>query len=117
MSCPRCQSQVADGTKFCGVCGSPMNVGAQPTPPPPPAPPFPIPAPPLVAPPDPDAGENGSIDSCSAGSVGYNGHGYCSDQGILMGHFVKYVAPPGTGQGSGQCTANTLGICIGILTK
>src|SRR5260370_4506323 len=37
MICPRCQSQVADGTKFCGVCGSPMNVGAQPTPPPPPS--------------------------------------------------------------------------------
>lgn len=35
MICPRCQNQVADGTKFCGVCGSPMNVGAQPTPPPP----------------------------------------------------------------------------------
>lgn len=37
MICPRCQSQVADGTKFCGVCGAPMNVGAQPTPPPPPS--------------------------------------------------------------------------------
>src|SRR5579859_6857260 len=37
MICPRCQSQVADGIKFCGVCGSPMNVGAQPTPPPPPS--------------------------------------------------------------------------------
>ncbi len=36
MICPRCQSQVADGIKFCGVCGSPMNV-SQPTPPPPPS--------------------------------------------------------------------------------
>src|SRR5262245_2189059 len=31
MICPRCQSQVADGVKFCGVCGSPMQVS--PTPP------------------------------------------------------------------------------------
>ncbi|GCE10411.1 AIM24 family protein [Tengunoibacter tsumagoiensis] len=29
MVCPRCHSQVADGVKFCGVCGSPMQ-----TPPP-----------------------------------------------------------------------------------
>ncbi|HYT28981.1 MAG TPA: AIM24 family protein [Ktedonobacteraceae bacterium] len=35
MICPRCQSQVADGVKFCGTCGSPMPIGA--TPPPPPA--------------------------------------------------------------------------------
>jgi len=35
MICPRCQSQVADGVKFCGTCGSPMPTGA--TPPPPPA--------------------------------------------------------------------------------
>ena len=32
MICPRCQSQVAEGVKFCGVCGSPMQVS--PTPPP-----------------------------------------------------------------------------------
>src|SRR5579863_5270360 len=36
MICPRCGSQVNDGIKFCGVCGSPMNAGSQPTPPPPP---------------------------------------------------------------------------------
>jgi uncharacterized protein (AIM24 family) len=35
MICPRCQSQVADGVKFCGVCGSPISMGQ--TPPPPPA--------------------------------------------------------------------------------
>lgn len=34
MICPRCQSQVADGVKFCGVCGSPMPVGQTPPPPP-----------------------------------------------------------------------------------
>jgi uncharacterized protein (AIM24 family) len=39
MICPRCQSQVAEGVKFCGVCGSPMQVSqtpppASPTPPP-----------------------------------------------------------------------------------
>src|SRR5215469_13824175 len=34
MICPRCQSQVADGVKFCGVCGSPMQVQASQTPPP-----------------------------------------------------------------------------------
>lgn len=34
MICPRCQSQVADGIKFCGVCGSPMAVGQTPPPPP-----------------------------------------------------------------------------------
>ncbi len=33
MICPRCQSQVADGVKFCGVCGSPMPVGMTPPPP------------------------------------------------------------------------------------
>jgi len=29
MICPRCQSQVADGVKFCGVCGSPIQVPNQ----------------------------------------------------------------------------------------
>lgn len=33
MICPRCQSQVADGVKFCGVCGSPMPTGITPPPP------------------------------------------------------------------------------------
>jgi uncharacterized protein (AIM24 family) len=32
MICPRCQSQVADGVKFCGVCGSPMQVSQTPPP-------------------------------------------------------------------------------------
>jgi uncharacterized protein (AIM24 family) len=36
MICPRCQSQVAEGVKFCGVCGSPMQVSQ--TPPPQPQP-------------------------------------------------------------------------------
>ncbi len=34
MICPRCQSQVADGVKFCGVCGSPMPTSQTPPPPP-----------------------------------------------------------------------------------
>jgi uncharacterized protein (AIM24 family) len=34
MICPRCNSQVADGVKFCGVCGAPVQQAAQ-TPPPP----------------------------------------------------------------------------------
>ncbi|QBD80054.1 AIM24 family protein [Ktedonosporobacter rubrisoli] len=34
MICPRCHSQVAEGIKFCGTCGSPLQ---SPTPPPPPA--------------------------------------------------------------------------------
>src|ERR1700730_2519105 len=54
--CPRCQSQVADGTKFCGVCGSPMNVGAQPTPPPPPSQPSQYGAPGQYGTPMPDGG-------------------------------------------------------------
>ncbi|MBV9227794.1 MAG: AIM24 family protein [Chloroflexi bacterium] len=33
MICPRCQSQVADGIKFCGTCGSPMPVSQTPPPP------------------------------------------------------------------------------------
>jgi uncharacterized protein (AIM24 family) len=33
MICPRCQSQVADGVKFCGVCGSPISTGQTPLPP------------------------------------------------------------------------------------
>jgi uncharacterized protein (AIM24 family) len=32
MICPRCQSQVADGVKFCGVCGSPIQVSQTPPP-------------------------------------------------------------------------------------
>jgi len=32
MICPRCQSQVAEGVKFCGVCGSPMQVSQTPPP-------------------------------------------------------------------------------------
>src|SRR5713101_8104298 len=32
MICSRCQSQVADGVKFCGVCGSPMQVSQTPPP-------------------------------------------------------------------------------------
>ena len=32
MICPRCQSQVADGIKFCGLCGSPMQVSQTPPP-------------------------------------------------------------------------------------
>ena len=32
MICPRCQSQVADGIKFCGVCGNPMPTGQTPPP-------------------------------------------------------------------------------------
>jgi uncharacterized protein (AIM24 family) len=36
MICPRCQSQVAEGVKFCGTCGSPMPT--EQTPPPPPNP-------------------------------------------------------------------------------
>ncbi len=30
MICPRCNSQVADGVKFCGVCGAPMQQAAPP---------------------------------------------------------------------------------------
>src|SRR5690348_889040 len=41
MVCPRCHSQVADGVKFCGTCGAPMPVSANPqqsqTPPPTPS--------------------------------------------------------------------------------
>ena len=33
MICPRCQSQVADGIKFCGVCGNPMSTAQTPPPP------------------------------------------------------------------------------------
>jgi len=32
MICPRCQSQVADGVKFCGVCGSPIQASQTPPP-------------------------------------------------------------------------------------
>ncbi len=40
--------------------------------------------------------------------------------GELLGHFVKYVEPPGEGSGSGEgsCTASeTLGDCVAVLTK
>src|SRR6266568_1429966 len=32
MNCPRCGNQVADGIKFCGVCGSPMPASQIPPP-------------------------------------------------------------------------------------
>jgi len=32
MNCPRCGNQVADGIKFCGVCGSPMPASQTPPP-------------------------------------------------------------------------------------
>src|SRR5256886_1729628 len=32
MNCPRCGNQVADGIKFCGVCGSPMSASQTPPP-------------------------------------------------------------------------------------
>ncbi|MDQ6643213.1 MAG: AIM24 family protein [Chloroflexota bacterium] len=32
MICPNCRSQVADGIKFCGVCGSPLPTGQTPPP-------------------------------------------------------------------------------------
>ncbi len=35
MICPRCHSQVADGVKFCGTCGAPMQSQPAQTPPPP----------------------------------------------------------------------------------
>ena len=34
MTCPRCNSQVADGIKFCGTCGAPMPQPVGQTPPP-----------------------------------------------------------------------------------
>ncbi len=40
MICPRCQSRVADGVKFCGACGSPMPMGQTPPPPQPPQNPY-----------------------------------------------------------------------------
>jgi Flp pilus assembly protein TadG len=36
--------------------------------------------------------------------------------GILMGHFVKYVQVT-SGGGSGQCSQNTFGNCVAVLTK
>ena len=32
MFCPKCGQQLADGSQFCGACGSPLNVTAQPDP-------------------------------------------------------------------------------------
>ncbi len=93
---------------------------------------------------DPDEGQNGSIDDdqgaegttysytsgqCLSTSTpptpGYNPNGpslsgqtLCSDQGVLLGHFVTYVAAPGLGTASStQCTASTLGICTAVLEK
>jgi hypothetical protein len=71
---------------------------------------------------DPDAGQDDGIDSCSdapndLGQQGGSSGTYCSDQGMLMGHFVKYVQPPGSGSGTSGCTSTTIGNCIGILTK
>ncbi len=39
MICPRCQSQVADGVKFCPTCGYPLQAGQTPPPPQPQPPP------------------------------------------------------------------------------
>ncbi len=43
MICPNCHSQVADGVKFCGVCGAHMPTGQTPPPQQPQANPYGVP--------------------------------------------------------------------------
>jgi hypothetical protein len=40
-----------------------------------------------------------------------------SGNGWIVGHFIKYVQPPGTGSGSGACVVSSFGNCVGVLTK
>jgi hypothetical protein len=51
-----------------------------------------------------------------------NGLAYTHDEdpgkeGVLLGHFVKYVSTPSTGKGSGSCSKTEFGNCIAILTN
>ncbi len=52
--------------------------------------------------------------------VGFPGDGCSSDPSVsgleVEGYFIKYVAPGGEGNGQ-QCTQNTFGNCVGVLTK
>jgi hypothetical protein len=40
-----------------------------------------------------------------------------ANTGVLVGHFVGYVVPDPNAIGSGQCTQNTFGNCVAVLTK
>jgi hypothetical protein len=40
-----------------------------------------------------------------------------NENGVLLGHFVKYVSTDPTGTGSGSCSQTALARCIAILTK
>jgi hypothetical protein len=57
--------------------------------------------------------------ACSSSSPSYTTSPYyCSDQGVIMGHFVTSVTPVGQGTaGSTQCGSSTLGICVAVLNK
>jgi hypothetical protein len=54
-----------------------------------------------------------------------NGLAYTTDdkpagakkEGVLLGHFVKYVVPSSEGTGSTACTQTSFGNCIAILTR
>jgi hypothetical protein len=62
---------------------------------------------------------NSSQVACTSSSPSYTTSPYyCSDQGVIMGHFVTSVTPVGQGTASStQCTASTLGICVAVLNK
>jgi Flp pilus assembly protein TadG len=40
-----------------------------------------------------------------------------SNKGVLLGHFVKYVATSSTGTGSTKCSQSSFGNCIAVLTR
>ena len=90
---------------------------------------------------DIDAAENGSVDEgsysedrygngtggmytgCSSTSPGYDTTvstkttAFCTDQGLLLGHFVQDVEVSGGVAGTTPCTSSTLGLCIAVLNK
>jgi hypothetical protein len=58
--------------------------------------------------------------------TGFDGDPCASDNGAppgasgnawIVGHFIKYVQPPGTGSGNSACVVSSFGNCVAVLTK
>ncbi|MGO9901064.1 MAG: hypothetical protein ACLP0J_15535 [Solirubrobacteraceae bacterium] len=69
-------------------------------------------------------GSQGQSTNCSSSLPGYNptlssgSMSFCTDQGLLLGHFVKLVQTSSQGVASSTaCTPSTLGICVAVLNK
>jgi hypothetical protein len=68
---------------------------------------------------DPCIGQAAGTSSNGLYYTGDDSPGASAPAGTLMGHFVQYTFPPGSGgvQGSGACTQGTFDDCIPVLTR